>query len=35
LAWGVVLSYRLTLGARTPDFVVPDTVRSEQAGSLA
>lgn len=35
LAWGVVLSYRLTLGARTHDFLVPDAVRSEEACSLA
>jgi len=35
LAWGAVLSYRLILGGRTSDFVVPDVARSEKACSLA
>ncbi len=35
LAWGVLLSYRLVLGGRTSDFVVPESVRSERACSLA
>lgn len=35
LAWSVLLSYRLILGGRTSDFVVPDVERSEKTCSLA
>ncbi len=35
LAWGVLVSYRLILGGRTQDFVVPDTAHSQQACTLA
>ncbi|MEX1117825.1 MAG: COX15/CtaA family protein [Terrimicrobiaceae bacterium] len=34
LAWGVVLSYRLVLGARTLDFAMPDAVRPKEVCSL-